>query len=134
MAVTNNKMTKDYQEKINLISYIRKIIKRCSEYDQMQAGFISFAQRNIKNGRNRQDREIRNLSSLVLMLNEKRSYKFGLYSYPAVNALSLMMRMSCYPQEGHLPHGRFISCFQGDREEDKSVPLVSAVSLSNFNS
>ena len=28
----------------------------------------------------------------------------------------------------HLPHERFISCFQGDRKESQNVPLVLALS------
>lgn len=41
-----------------------------------------------------------------------------------------MIRMFFYLQveKAHLAQGRFVSCFQGDREEGQSVPLTLAIS------
>ena len=46
-----------------------------------------------------------------------------------LNSLSVEIRLSFYPQYREISHGRFISYFQGDREQDQSVLLAATITL-----
>ena len=51
-------------------------------------------------------------------------------AFSALSSLALTIRTSFHllVQGRYLPYGRFIYCFQGDREEGQSVLLTLAVS------
>lgn len=59
----------------------------------------------------------------------KNEAEFVYIALSALNSLSLAIRMSLYlrGQGGYASHGKFISCFQGDRKEGQSVLLLLAV-------
>ena len=56
--------------------------------------------------------------------------EWGAIAFSPVSPTSGYLRVSFYLQryKVHLPHGRLISCFQGDRQEGQSVPLALAIS------
>lgn len=44
-----------------------------------------------------------------------------------LNSLSVEIRLSFYPEYREGSHGRFISFFQRDREQDQSIPLAASI-------
>ena len=44
-----------------------------------------------------------------------------------LNSLSVEIRLSFYPEYREGSHGRFISFFQRDREQDQSIPLAATI-------